>query len=105
MAGADPRVGPPRVQGGRHPACDRDGGARLQGQARPDTGVAHPARRPAQATLKWNRRLRGKQTLTLTDLTVIMRLLPNAMPTEGAIRRLLKVAEGGNKGLLPASSR
>lgn len=50
-----------------------------------------------QDKLKWNKRLNGQQGLTLTDLTVIMRLLPGAMPTEGSIRRLLKVAEGGKR--------
>lgn len=47
-----------------------------------------------QESLKWNSRLNGRHGLTLTDLTVILRVLPGAMPSEGSIRRLLKVAQG-----------
>lgn len=49
--------------------------------------------RPGSNVIEWNARLNGRRTITLADIAVIIRHLPEAMPTEDFISTLLRVAE------------
>lgn len=44
-------------------------------------------------TARWNERLNGRTRLTMRDLSVIMRLLPGALPRERDVQTLLAIAE------------
>ena len=46
-----------------------------------------------QDALKWNRRLNGQQGLQMVDLSVILRAVPGALPSEADMQLLLDVAE------------
>jgi hypothetical protein len=48
---------------------------------------------PDTGTARWNERLNGRTRLTMRDVSVIMRLLPGAMPSEKQVQTLLAVAE------------
>ena len=46
------------------------------------------------AKSKWNARLNGRVTINVTDLAVLVRFLPGALPAEAEMKQLLDVAEG-----------
>jgi hypothetical protein len=48
---------------------------------------------PDTGTARWNERLNGRTSLTMRDVSVILRLLPGALPSEAHVQRLLAVAE------------
>lgn len=46
-----------------------------------------------QGKNKWNARLNGRTAMSLPDISVLMTLLPDALPTEEEIRPLVEAAE------------
>lgn len=47
------------------------------------------------ATNKWNARLNGRINMTMKDIAVLIKFLPESMPPEADIQTLLGVAEHG----------